>query len=127
MILLLDENLPARVAEALHALGTVEAYHVTKYLPRGATDLEIFEFLRERPRWVLVTQDKHIKKRPQELAALRAARVGAFILTGRADRTVEAIMALLVQCLERMRQLTAKTARPFVFGVSDRREFDRLV
>lgn len=127
MILLLDENLPPKVAAALHASGTVEAYHVTKYLPRGASDPEIFEFLREREGWFLVTQDKNIRKRPQELAALKAARVGAFVLTSKADRTVESLLVLLVRSLEQMRRLTARTPRPFIFGLSDRIRFERLV
>ena len=127
MILLLDENMPPRVADALHALGTIEAYHVSKHLPRGAPDVEIFEFLRGRAGWVFVTQDLRIRKRPQELAALRHAKVGAFILTGKTDRNVEGMLALLVQSLDRMRVLTAKTAPPFIYGISDRRKFDRLI
>jgi predicted nuclease of predicted toxin-antitoxin system len=126
VILLLDENLPARVADAINALGTVEANHVTKFLPRGATDLQVFEFLRGREDWVLITQDKNIRKRPQELAALRAAKVGAFVLTGKANRTVEKMLVLLLQSLDQMRRLSGSTARPFIFGITDRRRFERL-
>lgn len=126
MILLLDENMPPRVADALHALGTIEAYHVTKHLPRGATDVEIFAFLADKPEWVLVTQDERIRKRPQELAALKHARVGAFVLTGRSNRNVEEMLAFLAGCLDEMRKVSAENRRPFVFGISDRKRFDRL-
>lgn len=127
MILLLDENMPAKVADALSALGTVTAHHVTRFLPRGATDLEIFEFLREQQDWVLVTQDRRITKRPQELAALRDARVGAFVFTGKADRSLEQSMQLVLDSLPQMRRHVAQATRPFVFGISDRRRFERLV
>lgn len=127
MILLLDENMPPRVADAWHALGTVEAYHVTKHLPRGTPDVEVFEFLAERPTWVLVTQDEKIRKRPHELAALRRARVGAFVLTGRGGRDVEQMLAFLAACLPGMRKVVAAAERPFVYGINDRGQFTRLV
>jgi predicted nuclease of predicted toxin-antitoxin system len=126
VILLLDENMPPRVADALHALGTVEAYHVTKYLPRGATDVEVFAFLADKSDWILVTQDDKIRRRPHELAALRAANVGAFVLTGRAGRTVEGMLSFLAACLDGMRRQVAATKRPFIVGISDRKRFDRL-
>jgi predicted nuclease of predicted toxin-antitoxin system len=126
VILLLDENMPPKVADALHALGTVEAYHVTKYLPRGTADVEVFAFLADKD-WVLVTQDERIRKRPHELAALRGANVGAFILTGRTNRTVEEMLSFLAACLGEMRKLVEKTRRPYIYGISDKRKFDRLV
>ena len=126
MILLLDENMPPRVADALHALGTIEAYHVTKYLPRGAPDVEIFEFLKDKPEWVLVTQDKRIRRRKQELAALKAAKVGAFFLTGSTDRGIESMAAFLLQCLDEMRRHAARLPRPFIVGITDKRHFETL-
>ena len=127
MILLLDENMPPRVADALHALGPIEAYHVTKYLPKGTPDAEIFAFMRDKPTWVLVTQDSRIRRRKQELAALRQANVGAFILTGQVDRNVEGLLAFLASVLDGMRRQVAANERPFVIGISDKRRFDRLV
>ena len=125
MILLLDENMPPRVADALHALGTVEAYHVTKYLPRGAPDVDVFAFLQDRPDWILVTQDAMIRRRKQELAALKSAGVGAFILTGSVDRNVESMLAFLADALDGMRK-HATTRRPFIFSISDRKRFERI-
>ena len=127
MILLLDENLPPRVAEAMNTLGTIEAYHVRKYLPPGTTDVEVFDFLADKPDWVLVTQDAKITRRPHELAALRQANVGAFVLTGAADRNVEGMLSFLVGCLDGMRREVARVRRPFVIGISDRKRFERLV
>ena len=126
MILLLDENMPPRVADALHTLGTVEAYHVTKYLPKGTSDVEVFEFLADKPEWVLVTQDEKIRKRKHELAALRQAKVGAFILTGSTDRNVEEMLAFLAGCLSGMRKHADSTKRPYVIGISDRKRFEQL-
>ncbi len=105
----------------------LRAYHVTKYLPKGTPDVEIFGFMRDRPTWVLVTQDDRIRKRKQELAALRQANVGAFVLTGRAERSVEGMLAFLASVLDGMRKQVATTKRPFVIGISDKRRFDRLI
>lgn len=127
MILLLDENLPRRVAEAINVLGTVEAAHVTKYLPPGTSDVEVCQFLADKPDWVLVTQDERIRKRPHELAALRKANVGMFVLTGRKDRNVEEMLSFLVACLDGMRSFAANHQRPYVVGISDRRRFKSLI
>lgn len=126
MILLLDENMPPRVADALNALGTVAAYHVTKHLPPGTPDVEVFAFLADKPEWVLVTQDEKIRRRPHELAALRRANVAVFVLTGSTDRDVESMLGFLVGCLEGMRKQLRTLRRPFVVGISDRKRFDRL-
>lgn len=127
MILLLDENLPRRVAEALNVLGTVEAAHVTKYLPPGTPDVEVCAFLADKRDWVLVTQDERIRKRPHELAGLRQGQVGLFVLTGRKDRNVEEMLSFLASCLDGMRKAAAKYRRPYVVGISDKRRFDLLV
>lgn len=124
MILFFDENMPPRVADALRALGTVEAWHLTQHLPRGTPDEEVFAFLAGKD-WLLVTQDERIRKRPHQRQALLAAGVGAFILTGRADRNVEQTLQFLLSRLDEMRRL-AGAARPFIFGVPDKGKIDRL-
>jgi len=73
-----------------------------------------------------VTQDERIRRHPHQRQALLAAGVGAFILTGRADRNVEQMMQFLLGRLDEFRQLAQSTTRPFIFGVPDRGKIERL-
>jgi predicted nuclease of predicted toxin-antitoxin system len=125
LILFFDENVPPKVAASLQALGTCEARHLVDYLPRGTPDEQVFQFLAERE-WFLVTQDYRIKRNPHQRQALLQARVGAFIFTGRSDRSKEEMMIFILECLPTMSELAANTRRPFIIGISDRRKFERL-
>jgi PIN domain-containing protein len=121
-----DENLPASVAKALTSLGTCEATHQIDWLPKGAHDEQIFGFLAGHPGWVLVTQDKRISRKPQQVQALLEAGVAAFILTGRAEKSVEDLAVFFIRHMPRMIEYARRTARPYVFGISDRGVFERL-
>ena len=74
----------------------------------------------------LVTQDKRIRSRPHERRALLGAGVGAFVFTGRAERSTDELAILILKHLQRIKELAAKTKRPFIFGISDRGKFERL-
>jgi hypothetical protein len=76
--------------------------------------------------WFLVTQDKKIKRKKHELQALRRAGIGAFIFTGRAERDLDSMMMLVLKNFGEIQRLAAETARPFIFGISDKGSFDRL-
>ena len=125
MILFLDENMPPSVAAALHALGTVEAHHLLAHLPRGTPDEEIFEFVARR-QWILLTQDERIKRNPHQRRALLESGIGAFILTGRAERSTEDMMRFLLERLPEMREELEGVEPPFIFGVPDRGGIQRL-
>ena len=124
MTFLFDENISHFIVDALKALGKPVAY-LTDILPRGTQDVTLFSKLGELG-WFLVTQDKRIKRKKHELEALRQARIGAFIFTGRAERDVDSMMVLLLRHFSEIQRLTSETKRPFIFGVSDRGSFDRL-
>jgi hypothetical protein len=66
--------------------------------------------------WIVLTKDKNIRFRPNELQALTAAGVGAFILSA-AAMTGDEQAALFVRLLRRMSELTAATPRPFAFRI----------
>lgn len=125
MILFFDENIPPKVAASLQALGTCEARHLIDHLPRGTPDEQVFQLLAERG-WFLVTQDYRIRRNPHQRQALIQAGIGAFILTGRSDRSKEEMMIFILECLPTMAEIVASTERPFIFGISDRRKFERL-
>lgn len=126
MILFLDENLPPGVARALEDLGECEAHHLTDHLSRGVRDEEVFAFLATKPGWYLLTQDEKIRRRPHELAALKAAGVGAFFLTGSAVRDRRELMMFILAKLPLMREVAARERPPFIFGIPDRGKPDKL-
>ncbi len=120
----LDENLSRRIAKALTALGH-RAEHLLDHLPQGTPDTEYFPFVAEKG-WFVLTQDQRIRKRPHERKALLDAEIGAFILTGRATKSVDQTTIQLLGKLEELKKLAEKTKRPFIFGISDRGKIERL-
>lgn len=61
----LDENLPAPLARALHALSQPEGHavqHASEIDERGATDLMLFQALMKDAFTIHVTQDHHHRK-----------------------------------------------------------------
>lgn len=126
MILLFDENLPVSAVDSLQALPSIEARHTTEELHSAATDQQIFAFLRTRPQWYLVTQDLQITRRPHEIAAYHAAKVGAFILTGRAHKTAEVTCGLILRSIGAMRRIASEESKPFVFSITDNAAVNRI-
>ncbi|MBI2997965.1 MAG: hypothetical protein HYY46_05855 [Deltaproteobacteria bacterium] len=124
MTFLLDENISHLVADALKALGKPVAY-VTDILPRGADDVTLFGQLGQLD-WFLVTQDQKIRRKKHELEAMRQAGIGAFIFTGRANKTVERMTIMILEHFDEIQKLAQQTPRPFIFGISDRGSVDRL-
>ncbi|MGQ0715046.1 MAG: DUF5615 family PIN-like protein [Gemmatimonadaceae bacterium] len=125
MILFFDENIPPKVAAALQALGSCEARHLVDHLPRGTPDETVFQFLAEKG-WFLVTQDYRIKRNPHQRRVLLQAGLGAFILTGRGHRSVEEMMIFVLECLPEIRVYAEETRKPFIYGISDKRKFEKL-
>lgn len=66
--------------------------------------------------WIVLTKDKHIRRRPLERHALEAAKVGAFVLTAGIVTGPEMAEAF-VKALPRMRAIVASHARPFIAAV----------
>ena len=120
MILCFDENMPPGVAKGLQALGECEAVHITDHLPRGTPDEEVFRYIAEKSGWYLVTQDQRIQRNPLQRRALAAAGIGAFILTGRAQRDRREMMVFILERLPEMGEQVAATPVPFIFGIPDR-------
>jgi|SRR2546422_1054582 len=63
--------------------------------------------------WVVVTKDKAIRYRGAELAALRAARVGAFVLTA-TGLTGPQNGAVLARAMRKMVRFVQGNRRPFI-------------
>ncbi len=57
---------------------------------------------------------------------MKQAGVGAFIFTGRAEKSVEQMTIKILQHLDEIEHLAQGTNRPFIFGISDRGAIERL-
>jgi len=119
--LFLDENIPPQIAVALKALGH-EAVHLEEYLPRASSDQQVLRFLADHEDWYFVSQDSKISRRPHERAALLQAGVGAYFYTGRAERSVDQPMVLMLETLPQIKAHAARTKRPFMIGISDQKK-----
>jgi hypothetical protein len=122
--LLFDENIPQSVPRALREFD-YSAQHALEHLPQGTADEAVFVFLHERG-WFWVSHDKRVKRNPQQRAALLAADVGAFILTGSVQRTAKEMMAFMLGSIDEMMAQAVRLHRPFIVGVTDRGKFNRL-
>jgi hypothetical protein len=67
--------------------------------------------------WLVLTKDRRIRRHRLELAALRAAGVGAFILTS-ANLSGSLMAAALVTALPKMLELAKTCPRPFVATIT---------
>ena len=67
--------------------------------------------------WIVLSKDRKIRYRANEHAALKAAKVRAFVLTG-GNMPGEAMAQAFVDALRRMKQLTATRTPPFLAMVS---------
>jgi len=78
MTFLLDNDIPPRIAQAVAVLdGDVKA--LREVFPEDAEDVSWLEQLGLKG-WVLVTADRRILTRPQEVVILKQARVTSFFL-----------------------------------------------
>lgn len=126
MILCLDENLPPVVARSLDALGLCGARHIVDLGWKGWRDEDIFGAIAAKGGWFLLTQDKNIRRNPHQRDALHRAGIGAFILTGRANKDPRKVMIFLLEWLPEIVELAQGTTPPFIFGLPDRGNVDRL-
>lgn len=69
-----------------------------------------------RKKWVVLTKDKRIRRRPNERAALIKAGVRAFVLTAR-DLRGEEMAHAFVKALPKMERLAAKHDHPLIATV----------
>lgn len=106
----------------LRELGAT-VYTVAERFGQGALD-EQWLAQAGAQSWVVVTRDRMIRKRPNELAALREANVRAFAFTGGAQ-TGEAAAELLRRHAEKIRNYCRSERPPFlvtIMGAQMKRE-----
>jgi predicted nuclease of predicted toxin-antitoxin system len=121
---ILDENISPKIAAALRAVDQPVS-HATDIAPRGTPDEQLFLAVSQAG-FFLVTQDQNMARKRHQRAALLSSGVGVFIFTGKASRDLLTFTTLIFQALPRMTVLANATERPFIWGITDRREFTRL-
>ncbi len=128
MILFCDENIPFDVARALAPLAGAgcKVVHLLDHLKAGTKDEAVFTHVAKIEAHLL-TQDARIRRRLHQLEALKQAGVGAFIVSGKAERDMSELAILLIRALPEIRSRAADTRRPFVYAISDRGKLERLI
>ena len=96
------------MGEALDKLGANYIAHHQRFAP-DAPDEEWLA-IAGREGWVVVTRDKHIRRRPTELEAFREHKVIVFVLAAGNASAVET--ADLITCLYGKIQKLATQAKP---------------
>lgn len=111
-ILFFDANFGQYVVpNAVRAAGTrYEA--LLDHFAADAPDVEWLPRVGEN-RWFVVTKDEAIGRRFNEVEALRAAQVGAFVLAS-TDLTGPEMAEIVVKVLPKMRAFVAQNQRPFI-------------
>jgi hypothetical protein len=92
----------------------VELY--SSHFPRGTADEEWLPVVGQKG-WVLLTQDKGIKRRKNELMALRQHGVRAFIVTAKGLRGEE-IGDLIVKVMPKILRILKKTHPPLIATIN---------
>lgn len=127
MIFLFDENFPPSIAEALRLLeeGDCEYRHSVAEVGMGAKDEAVFVKASAED-WYLVTQDQRMSRRPAQRSQMLEYKLGVFVFTGRAEKSLRHIAAFVLNRTDAMIEQAANTRRPFIYGVTDKAKFNRL-
>lgn len=108
----LDECLGGqKVYSALTQAGIKVELH-SNHFPRGTPDDQWLPVVGERG-WILLTQDKKIRSRKNEILALRDSGVCAFIIAAKGLRGEE-IGELIVRVMPKIERILKNTGPPIV-------------
>ena len=103
------------MATALTAAGAkVEV--ARNHFPEGARDVDWLPVVGAR-KWVVLTKDRHIRRRELELDALMNARVRAFVLTA-GDLTGQDQADVFVKALPKITRICQASRGPLIAAVS---------
>jgi predicted nuclease of predicted toxin-antitoxin system len=112
----LDRTLGKNIfASLLRAAGLSVKIHDDLF-PPDARDADWLKVVGAE-NWVVVTNDRHIRYRPLELAALRASRVRTFVFT-KGNLTAEEMAGIFLRALPKIQRLLRKKKGPFIASIS---------
>jgi len=103
--LLLDNNLPPRLARSLDALFEPQHHIVAlrNQFAENAADVEWITALSQQGGWAVLTRDLHLRTRPHERAALDRSRIVFFFLAGGWQKLgIEETAARLIRLIPKM-------------------------
>jgi len=124
LVFFLDRNLGKKqVAEALRAQGVTVEVHDDHF----AADEPDVRWLAEigLRRWVVLTRDYRLRFRPHELAALRSAKVRAFIARA-GNLSGPDLAKLFVDSLPKITQYANDHQPPFIFRITASGQFTKI-
>jgi hypothetical protein len=104
------------VVEALREAGAHVEVHYQHFQP-GSPDAEWLPVAGQR-QWIVLTKDRHIRRRELEIQAIVNARVRAFVLTA-ADLTGREQAVAFVRALSKMNRMSAASRGPFIGRVGE--------
>ncbi len=110
-----DENLSPGLARGLKEFGK-DTEHITEHYPPGTPDEEVLKFLGENG-CILITRDKRIHRRPNEILALKTHSVGAFFLQGSNMSSWDYVVQV-VRIWTQIEEIVGKTRVPFAYTVN---------
>ena len=112
LVLFLDENTTSRlVREALQAAGFVVEIHRDHFSP-GTSDAEWLQVVAKR-KWIVITRDRRIRYRPNEVAAVRASGARVVFVTG-GNMSSEDLAALLTTHSKKLVKFIALHRKSFM-------------
>ena len=112
LIYFVDECLGRHfVADALRNAGAHIEVHYDHFRS-GAPDAEWLPIVGER-KWIVLTKDRHIRRRELEIQAIVNARVRAFVLTA-ADLTSPEQAVVFTRALPKMNRIAAASRGPLI-------------
>lgn len=117
MILVLDEQTPKQAAAALAALD-LPVKHVILEGLNGTKDPELFKILRDRD-WILISDDREMRKKPQERAGIVASGVGVYAFTGTRFKNARVLTLLLLKMWDELFEDASTRKRPFIMQITD--------
>lgn len=112
----IDECLGGHVLAAALSAAGAKVERACDHFPPGAADTDWLTVVGAH-RWIVLTKDRQIRRRPLELHALINARVRAFVLTA-ADLTGAEQADVFVKALPKMNRICHASRGPFVCVVS---------
>lgn len=108
-----DRDLGKQFPALLRNAGISVERH-SDHFPDDAKDEEWIVEVGKRD-WVVLTHDKRIRYKPNELAAVRAAGIAMFVLSGKTAHSV--LAANFINTIDRIHAFLSKYDRPFIAKV----------
>lgn len=103
------------LGEALDAIGADYIAHHQYFAP-AAPDEEWLE-VAGRESWVVLTRDKHIRRRPAELEAFQTHKVTVFVLAA-GNASAAETAELITRLYDKIQRLAAQAKPPVMYSVT---------